>query len=100
MRYGTAIYFQQITPGEYDPETGNYGEDKVVEIKQMANVTSAGMEALNLIYGEVKQDALVIRIQSHYSGIFSYIRIGKKQYRVDYSRPLNARQTYVVSEVQ
>ena len=31
MRYDTPIYFQKLTPGEYDPATGNYGEDTISE---------------------------------------------------------------------
>lgn len=31
MRYDTPIYFQKLTPGEYDPTTGNYGEDAISE---------------------------------------------------------------------
>ena len=31
MRYDTPIYFQKITPGEYDPDTGNYAPDSVKE---------------------------------------------------------------------
>ena len=31
MRYDTPIYFQKLTPGEYDPTTGNYGEDMISE---------------------------------------------------------------------
>ena len=27
MRYDTPIYFQKVTQGEYDPTTGDYGED-------------------------------------------------------------------------
>lgn len=34
MRYDTPIYFQKLTPGEYDPATGNYVDDKVSEVKR------------------------------------------------------------------
>ena len=29
MRYDTPVYFQEITPGKYDPETGDYKEDTI-----------------------------------------------------------------------
>ena len=38
MRYDTPIYFQQITSGDYDPKTGNYGEDQVRETQRLAAV--------------------------------------------------------------
>ena len=31
VRYDTPVYFLKITPGEYDPNTGNYGDDTVEE---------------------------------------------------------------------
>ena len=38
MRYDTPIYFQKITPGEYDPDTGNYTPDSVKETLRYAAV--------------------------------------------------------------
>lgn len=29
MRYDTPVYFQEIIPGTYDPETGDYREDTI-----------------------------------------------------------------------
>lgn len=29
MRYDTPVYFQKVTQSEYDPTTGDYGEDTV-----------------------------------------------------------------------
>ena len=38
MRYdNTPIYFQKLTPGEYDPATGNYGEDMISEDMKYAS---------------------------------------------------------------
>ena len=37
MRYDTPIYFQKLTPGEYDPATGNYGEDTISEDMKFAS---------------------------------------------------------------
>ena len=38
MRYDTPICFQRITPGEYDPDTGNYADDIVEETLRYASV--------------------------------------------------------------
>lgn len=98
MRYDTPVYFQKITPGAYDPETGNYGPGSVVEEKRMASVTSTGMETMNLIYGQIRQDSLTIRLQNHYEKPFDRIRVGDKVYRVDRARPLRLKYNFVVSE--
>lgn len=100
MRFDTPIYFQRVKAGEFDETTGNYGEDTVTEIKRFASVTNAGTNVLNLIYGEIREGGLVVRLQTHYDAPFDRIRIGKKVYRVDFSRPQRLKQTFIVSEVQ
>lgn len=98
MRCDTPIYFQRIQKGRYDPDTGNYGEDIVTEEKRYADVTSYGVETLKLVYGELRQGSKVIRLQTHYEGIFDRIRIGSKTYRVDFSKKLRTKHVFVVSE--
>lgn len=100
MRYDTPIYFQLITQGDYDSCCGDYAPDTIEESEVYADVTSAGTDMLKLVYGDIRQDALVIRLQNHYSNTFNRIRIGDKQYRVDFSRKLRVKQIFIVSEVQ
>lgn len=100
MRFDVPVYFQKIRPGEYNPSTGDYGSDIVTEEKRFASVTSTGVETLNLVYGELRQGCLTIRLLNHYDVPFDRIRIGSKIYRVDYDRPLRTKHVFVVSEVQ
>lgn len=100
MRFDTPVYFQTVKPGEYDASTGNYGEDIITEEQRWASVTDAGMETLNLIYGEIKQGVKTVRLQNYYDKPFDRLRIGNKVYRVDRARPLRLKYTLVVSEVQ
>ncbi len=100
MRFDTPVYFQRIQPGKYNESTGNYGADAIEEERRYANVTCAGTEILNMIYGEIRQGCKVVRIQAHYVSAFSRIRIGEKVYRVDLSRELKNKQVFIVSEVQ
>lgn len=100
MRYDTPIYFQTDKPGAYDASTGDYGESTITEVKRYASVTSAGDETVRLIYGELKQGCLVVRLQNHYTAPFDRIRIGEKLYSVDRARRLRVKQCFVVSEVQ
>jgi hypothetical protein len=101
MRFDTPIYFQRvIEEGSYNPETGNQDEDTVTEEGVYADVTESRTETLNLVYGEIKQGCLTVRLQNIYRKPFSRIRIGDKLYRVDYSRKLRTKQIFVVSEVQ
>lgn len=100
MRFDTPIYFQTITPGEYNPSTGDYGKDSVTEEKIYANVTSAGVETLKLIYGELKQGSQLIRLQGRYNKVFDRVRVENKIYRVDFQRKQKVKHVFVVSEVQ
>ena len=100
MRYDKPIFFQSITPGEYDASTGNHGEDTVTEMKRYASVTDSGIETLKLVYGELRQGCLTIRLLNHYTEPFDRIRVGRRLYRVDLSRKLRNGHTFVVSEVQ
>lgn len=100
MRYDTPIYFQKVTEGQYDTSTGDYGDDVIVETEVMASVMDTQTEAMKLIYGTIMQGSRTIQIQNHYSDAFDQIRIGKRIYRVDRSRNLKTKQTFIVSEVQ
>lgn len=100
MRYDTPIYFQKITPGEYDPNTGDYGADKIQEAEIYASVMDTRSEMMRLVYNGPMQGSLTIQLQNHYTEPFDRIRIGDLIYKVDYTRRLRVKQTFVVSEVQ
>lgn len=100
MRYDTPVYFQKITPGEYDPDTGDTAEDTIEEIEHFASVYSTGAEMLNLVYGQIRQDSLTIQLQTQYKAPFDRIRIGETVYKVDTVQNLRVKQYFVVSEVQ
>ena len=99
MRYDTPVYFQTIK-SEYDYSTGNYGISYLNEVMRYGSVTNSSEYVLNLVYGELKQGSLTVRLQNHFDEPFDRIRIGNKIYRVDSTRPLRFKQTFVISEVQ
>lgn len=100
MRYDKQVYFQMITPGEYDPDTGNYADDIVEETLRYASVMNTGEDTLRLVYDGPKQGSLTIQLQNHYTEPFDRIRVDNKLYAVDFSRKLRVKHTFVVSEVQ
>lgn len=99
MRYDTPVFFQLIRQGMYDPKTGDYADSDPVETKVYADVTDTGAETKQIIYGDIKRNSKVIRLQQYYTKTFNRIRIGEKQYAVDYERKLRVKQVFVVSEV-
>lgn len=100
MRYDTPIFFQSVTQGEYDSSTGNYKPDTAEEEQRWASVTDSRAETVKMLYGEIKQGCLTVRLQNIYRKPFDKIRIGDKLYRVDFSRKLRTKHTFVVSEVK
>lgn len=99
MRYDTPIYFQRILPGEYDPKTGNYATDQITEVRKMASVMDTRAEIMQIVYGGICQGSVTVQLQNHYQKPFDQIRIGNTHYKVDYTRKLRVKQTFVLSEV-
>lgn len=100
MRFDKPVYFQKITPGVFNEATGNYDGITTEETKLYASVTCSGMETMNLVYGEIRQESLTIRLLAHYDEPFDRIRVNRKVYRVDMQRRLRDKHVFVVSEVQ
>lgn len=100
MRYDTPVYFQTVVNGTYEPTTGDYNADTITEAKRYAAISNTVDSALKLVYGDIKQGSLTIRLQNHYTQPFDRIRIGEKLYRVDSVRKLRTKHTFIVSEVQ
>ena len=100
MRFDTPVYFQTVTAGAYNASTGDYSADTVTEVKVFASVTNSGTETVSLVYGELKQGSLTVRLQNHYTAPFDRVRISDKTYRVDMSRKQRTKHVFVLSEVQ
>lgn len=100
MRFDTPIYFQRVTEGEYNERTGDYNAPAIVEVQRYASVTNSGTDVLQLVYGELRQGSLTVRLQNYFAEPYDRIRIGEKVYKVDMSRRLPRMQALVISEVQ
>lgn len=100
MRFDTPIYFQTIVIGEYDPETGNYLDDRIEENQVYADVSSISEQSALLIYGKVKTESLTVRIQNSYDKPFNYIRIGNTIFGVDAKKRYRYKTVFFISEVK
>ena len=97
MRYNIPVFFQHKEPGAFDGATHNYNADTVTEVKRYAAVSITGTDTLQMVYGNLKQQSLTIRLQRPYNKAFDNIRIGSKIYAVGFSR---GNKAFVISEVQ
>ena len=100
MRYDTPILFRRLVTGAYDADTGDYADDTYVDTKVYGSVMDTNTQTMNLVYGGIKQGSLTVHIQNHMDKTFDQIIIGDKKYRVDYTRRLRLKQSFIVSEVQ
>lgn len=98
MRYDTPIYFQTITPGEYDPATGDYGDPTAKETMKLASVMDTQTDTMMQVFGEIRQDSKTAHIQTHYAEPFDAIRIGDKVYQVAHRRTLRFKDTFILKE--
>lgn len=95
MRYFLPVYFLHVK-GELNPATGNHEETIISEKLKRADVTDSATDVLKIVYGDLKQGSLTIRLQRPYTEPFNRIRVGEKLYRVDWARH---NCVFVVSEV-
>lgn len=100
MRYDTKIELIRISPGEFNPDTGNYeGEQETTE-SLYASVMDTRAEMVQLVYGSLKQGSLTIQLQNHIRIPFDWIDVDGRRYKADFRRKLRTKETLVVSEVQ
>ena len=100
MRYDKPIYFRKFAPGSYNEDTGNYEDDSIVEEMVMASVMDTKTQTMMQVYGQIKQGSLTCHIQNIYDKPYDHSRIGTKKYKVDYSRRLRTKESFILSEVQ
>lgn len=100
MRYDKPIYFQRFVQGSYNENTGNYEDGSPVEEMVMASVMDTRTETMIQVYGQIRKGSLTCHIQNIYQKPFDHIRIGTKKYKVDYSRRLRTKESFILSEVQ
>lgn len=96
MRYDTPIYFVKTTGKVYDPEEGKWTQGESVSTKKYANVTHMGAERQQAVFGDVKANRFVVRLQRVYVESYDYIEIDGKAYHMDTERLPSDTQSLVV----
>ena len=65
----------------------------------MASVMDTRAEIMQIVYGGIHSAMVAVQLQNHYQKPFDRIRIGNANYKVDYTRKLRVKQTFILSEV-
>ena len=100
MRYDTPVIFRSVVAGAYDPDTGDYADDSYKDVRLYASVMDTSTRTMELVYGSIKQGSLTVHVQGHVDMPFDQMIIRGRNYRVDYTRRLRTKQSFVISEVQ
>ena len=98
MRYDQRVYFVKEGEDEYDYATGDYVTTEPIKHEMWANVSDTGTERMQLIYGNLKQGAITVRIVGKYEEAFDYIEVEGKKYNVDAFRTFRNDQAFNLSE--
>ena len=99
MRYDKKITFVKRENGEYNPDLGEYEEDKDIRTIKRANVTDLGIDRSVAIFGSIEEGAKVIRLLRHYKNDWDFILIDGKKYESTKKRDLRLREGFIVQEV-
>lgn len=100
MRYTDNVIFIKAQKSHYSPDLGEWTEQEPLKIDVLCNVTDLGTTRSKELFGDIKQEAKVIRTMPLFNWIeFDYVEIdGKKYEEITNRKPLE-RNSLIVQEV-
>ena len=90
MRYDQVIYLISESAEIYNESTGNYEiERESVAIERHANISDLGTQAMNMLYGKIREGAKIFRLKGNIEAPFDYVQFGNAYYDVTLRRNIN-----------
>ncbi|CEN29141.1 hypothetical protein [Pseudolactococcus piscium] len=83
MRYDKPIYFVSNVGKHYDVELGEWVQGQTSRIKKFANITAMSENRQQVIFGDVSNKRLIVRLQRVYREPYDLLEIDGKSYQVD-----------------
>lgn len=83
MRYDKPLYFVSNVGKHYDAELGEWVHGETSRIKKFANITAMSANRQQVIFGDVSNKRLVVRLQRVYREPYYLLEIDGKSYQVD-----------------
>lgn len=96
MRYGTPVIFVKENEKHYDPDSGEWIKGEIVRTRKYANVTHMGVERQQAVFGDVKSNRFIVRLQRAYTAAYDYMELDGKRCTVDTERCPSDKQSLVV----
>ena len=86
MRYDKPLYFVSNVGKHYDAELGEWVHGETSRVKKFANITAMSANRQQVIFGDVSNKRLVVRLQRIYRKPYDLLEIDGKSYQVDNDR--------------
>lgn len=83
MRYNKPFYFVSNVGKHYDAELGEWVHGETSRVKKFADITAMSATRQQVIFGDVSNKRLVVRLQRVYREPYDLLEIGGKSYQVD-----------------
>ncbi|WP_273478653.1 hypothetical protein [Ignavigranum ruoffiae] len=99
MRYDTPITFESQASSQYDYDLGEWVEGQPQKEIILANVTDLGTKQSVVIFGDIKENALVVRLPFVLNKSYQTITINDKPYKTIKELTLRHKRTLILQEV-
>ena len=96
MRYGTPVVFVRENEKHYDPDSGEWTKSETVRVKKYANVTHMSAERQQAVFGDVRSNRFIVRLQRAYRPSYDYVELNGKRCTVESERCPSDKQSLVV----
>ena len=83
MRYDKPLYFVSNVDKHYDAELGEWVQGQTSRVKKYGNITAMSANRQQVIFGDVSNKRLVVRLQRVYREPYDLLEIDGKSYQVD-----------------
>ena len=83
MRYDKPFYFVSNVDKHYDAELGEWVQGQTSRVKKYGNVTAMSANRQQVIFGDVSNKRLIVRLQRVYREPYDLLEIDGKSYQVD-----------------
>lgn len=83
MRYNKPFYFVSDVGKHYDAELGEWVHGETSRVKKFADITAMSANRQQVIFGDVSNKRLVVRLQRVYRKPYDLLEIDGKSYQVD-----------------
>lgn len=83
MRYDKPFYFVSNVDKHYDAELGEWVKGQTSRVKKYGNITAMSENRQQVIFGDVSNKRLIVRLQRVYREPYDLLEIDGKSYQVD-----------------